>query len=150
MSTEKPIEEFFAEWESHVFGFGYGTGEPHTLQALHTFMANIGRDDSPRAYEYERLEAALTPPVAWLLINILCRADIIEYGTSPRYGWLTTEGEALREFVLSKTVEELYKFAMMDGLDHCAPDFCNCGPEGYSKEKLCLNPFWQNRGGVQR
>lgn len=146
--SDKPIEKHFAEWEAGVFGFGYGTGEGHTLAALKTFMGNIGREDveSVRAYDYEILERALTPVVAWLLINTLCHANIIEYGTSPRYGWLTKEGEALRDFVESKTVDELYDFCMADDLDHCAPTFCNCGPLGYSEKKLCFNPFWENKG----
>ena len=30
----KTLEDNFVDWEGHVFGFGYGTGEPHTLSAL--------------------------------------------------------------------------------------------------------------------
>lgn len=148
---EKPIEKHFADWESHVFGFGYGTGEEHTIAALKTFMENIGREeiDSPRAYDYQQLETALTPPVAWLLINILCKANIIEYGTSPRYGWLTKEGEALRDFVASKSVDDLYGFCMADDLDYCYPSYCNCQlcEDGHSKTDRCQNPFWVTIGG---
>lgn len=91
----KTLEQNFADWEGNAFGFGYGTGEPHTLRALKGFFDALGTENGAHCYNYEKLEEALTAPVAWLLINILCRhgADVIEYGTSPRYGWLTTEGE---------------------------------------------------------
>lgn len=97
----KTPAEYFADWESHAFGFGYGTGEPHTIGALKTFMGAVGRADAPHAYDYEKLEAACGPVAAWLLINALCRhgVDVIEYGTSPRYGWLTEEGRKLKAFI---------------------------------------------------
>lgn len=142
----KTIEENFADWEGSAFGFGYGTGEDHTIAALKTFMANIGRDDAPHAYDYEKLEAALTPAVAWLLINALCRmpGDVIEYGTSPRYGWLTTGGRALKEFIDKHSVEQLVKMTERDeGSNPCYPDACNCGPNGYQHGVKCVNPFWR-------
>lgn len=144
----KTIEESFIDWEANVFGFGYGTGEDHTLAALKSFMAAVGRDDEdmPHAYDYQKLEAAVGPAVAWLLINILCRhaVDIIEYGTSPRYGWLTREGVALKEFLATKTVDELVTLCCERTEDNpgCAPDVCNCGPHGYEEGRKCLNPFW--------
>lgn len=144
MTDTKPIEHHFAEWEAATFGRGYGTGEPHVLAALKTFMAAIGTDHSDHSYDYTRLEETLTPTVAWLLINTLCRANVIEYGTSPRFGWLTDQGKALRDFVQAKSVDELLAYCNLDDLHHCAPHFCNCGPEGYSKVKLCFNPFWKN------
>lgn len=99
----KTIEQYFADWESNAFGFGYGTGEPHTLAALKGFFGAMGRNDNPDAYDYRTLEAALTPTVAWLMINALCREDVIEYGTSSRGGWLTPTGKALKTFVDSKS-----------------------------------------------
>lgn len=142
----KPIEQSFADWESHAFGYGYGTGEEHVLRVLKAFVAAIGRDDAPHAYDYQALEAAVTAPVAWLLINRLCQVDAIEYGTSPRYGWLTQEGEALRKFIDSKTVEELETICCARTEDDpgCGPDSCNCGPDGYDKNRLCYNPFWSH------
>lgn len=139
--TEKPIERHFAEWESETFGLGYGTGESHVLGALRDFMMAIPPEGP---YDYLRLEAAVTPAVAWLLINALCPAEIIEYGTSPRYGWLTKEGRALRAFLAEHDVYELVAFCCEDGIDYCAPTFCNCGPDGYTPKKRCFNPFWQN------
>jgi hypothetical protein len=136
----KTDAEHFADWEAEVFGFGYGTGEPHVLGALKTFLELCG--DAP--YDYSEIERALTPATAWLMINALCRdgVGIIEYGTSPRCGWLTPQGKALRAFVTAHTIEELTGLTERDNLDYCAPSFCNCGLHGYSKDKICHNPFW--------
>lgn len=144
--SHKTAEQSFSDWESTTFGYGYGTGEPHTLRVLKAFMDAIGRDDEPHAYEYERLEQAVTAPVAWLLINRLCQVDIIEYGTSPRFGWLTEEGEALRSFLSGKTVDELVDICCDRTEDNppCYPDACNCGPEGHDEKRICYNPFWSH------
>ena len=141
----KPIEQSFSDWESHVFGFGYGTGEEHIFRSLKGFFDAFGNDAGPESYDHEKLETAVGAPVAWLLINVLCRFDIIEYGTSPRYGWLTPEGKRLREFVAGKTVGELEEIVCSRTEDNppCAPDCCNCGPNGYEKGKVCPNPFWK-------
>ena len=111
----KTVQENFRDWESETFGLGYGTGEPHVLRALKGFMDAVGRDGAEHGYEYEKLEEAVTAPVAWLLINRLCQVDIIEYGTSPRFGWLTPEGEALRAFMKDKTVGELCEIVCNSG-----------------------------------
>jgi hypothetical protein len=73
--------------------------------------------------------------VAWLLINHLCQLDIIEYGTSSRFGWLTAEGESLKAFVASKTADELAEIACNHD-DVCYPDACNCGPNGYENGRI--------------
>ena len=135
----KTIDESFLDWESEAFGYGYGTGEEHTLGALRDFMLAIPE----RQYDYEVLENALTPRVAWLMINALCKDGVIEYGTSPRYGWLTPAGERLRAYVLSKTVDELYEIRSDDDdYVNCYKTACNCGPEGYDPNRVCDNPFW--------
>lgn len=145
-TAPKSIEENFADWESTVFGFGYGSGERHILAALKEFMAAIGRDDLPTAYDYEVLEKAVTPTVAWLLINALCKysVGVIEYGSSPRYGWLTKRGIALKAFIDSKSLDDLVKLSTERTEDStvCYPDACNCGPHGYVKDRKCPNPFW--------
>jgi hypothetical protein len=142
----KTIEQNFADWEGNAFGFGYGTGEPHTLRALKSFFDALGTRNGDHCYEYEKLEEALTAPVAWLLINVLCRhgVDVIEYGTSPRYGWLTAEGIALRDFIKDRTVGELVDICCgrTQDDDVCYPDACNCGPGGYQEGVKCQNPFW--------
>jgi hypothetical protein len=138
------LPKSFADWECSAFGYGYGTGEQHTLKALKDFMGAIGRDDAPHAYDHEQLEAACTPAVAWLLISALCRANMIEYGTSPRFGWLTNTGCALKQFVDGKTVDELVALTVRtEDFDVCYPDACNCGLNGYEAGKVCVNPFWQ-------
>lgn len=140
----KSAEDNFRDWENSVFGFGYGDGEAHILPALRDFMASI---DGGNSYDYKKLEAAVTPPVAWLLINALCKCDAIEYGTSPRFGWLTKEGEALREFLLSRTADDLVSLCMERSDDYveCYPDACNCGPDGFENGAICKNPFWRGR-----
>lgn len=137
----KTLEEYWSDWESQVFGYGYGTGEEHTIPALKTFFAAFGRDEFPNGYDYRKLEAAVGPLPAWLLINTLCHADLIEYGTSPRVGWLTDQGVALKQFVDNKTTEELIDATERDeGYAACFPNYCNCvGKEG---ENLCGNPFF--------
>jgi hypothetical protein len=143
----KTIEESFVDWESSAFGLGYGTGDEHVLRALKSFFAAFGNEDRPNSYDYRKLEAAVTPAVAWLLINRLCQTDIIEYGTSPRFAWLTPEGEALKAFIDSRSVEELEGIVCNTTEDSniCYPDACNCGPNGYEKGRVCQNPFWRKR-----
>ena len=137
----KPIDHSFRDWEGSTFGFGYGTGEEHTIPALKQFL-ELCKDKE--AYDYVELETALTPAVAWLLINVLCKADIIEYGTSPRYGWLTDKGKRLKGFVGKHTADELYEIAAGHDENYisCYPDACNCGESGYVPGRKCPNPFW--------
>ena len=140
----KTIDDHFTDWESDTFGFGYGTGEEHTLKALKQFMELCCKGQYAHAYDHQELEAALTPTVAWLLINILASDDKIEYGTSPRYGWLTPTGEALAKFVRARTVEQLYDLTGKcdgDNYIHCYPEHCNCNNEDCRGS----NPFWAVR-----
>jgi len=141
--TEKSIDQHFAEWESETFGFGYGTGEEHVMNALVAFFASL---ENRRSYDYRKAEELLGPMAAWLLINALCRADILEYGTSARYGWLTGKGERLRDYIGARSGGELADIlSSFEQLDFCTEQFCNCGPDGYSSQKLCFNPFWFDR-----
>jgi len=127
-------DKHFIDWESHVFGFGYGTGEQYTLKALKEFLVLC---EPGKNYDYQVLEKKLTPTIAWLMINILSHADIIEYGTSPRFGWLTTKGELLRKFMLHKKIDDLYEMVNVDSeYIHCYPDYCNC-------EVKCENPMFK-------
>jgi hypothetical protein len=136
----KSIEDSFTDWESHVFGFGYGSGEEHTIPALKRFLELCPED---AGYDYQVLEKELGATVAWLLINILAKARILEYGSSPRFAWLTEQGLALKAFCASKTVEELYALTCKDeDYDICYPDACNHGPTGYVEGRKCINPFW--------
>lgn len=145
--TAKTIDDHFRDWETEVFGYGYGSGERHILGSLKLFLAAVGREDSERGYNYEELEAACGPVACWLFINIFGHHDLIDYGVSPRYGWLTETGEALKTYVATKTLDELVKICTSSSEDDCccAPSFCNCGPDGFSEKKLCHNPFWTER-----
>ena len=134
--SDKPLDEYFADWEAHVFGYGYGTGEWPVLEALRRFLAAM---DAGGAYDHRALEAALGDAVAWLLINTLARADVIEYGTSPRFGRLTPEGKRLKDYILGNDVERLYEIVAGIDHDYCYPDYCNCAGEP------CSNPFWRRR-----
>lgn len=153
--VNRTLEDHFRDWESHVFGFGYGTGEAHVIPALRKFLGLCrprpsvltGSVGNP-CYDYQVLEENMDPALAWVLINVLADADVIEYGTSPRYGWLSKQGVALRDFILSRTDDVLYEILTGDHEPvNCTPEFCNCGPRGYSKVKLCHNPFWVERWG---
>ena len=146
--TQKTADEYWIDWEGSTFGFGYGTGEPHTIPALKRFLELTPEG---RGYDYTELERELGPAVAWLLINALARhgVDILEYGTSPRFAWLTKEGVALKRYVASKTADELVDLACGRGEGYvpCYPNACNCGPCGYEKGRVCANPFWVGRPG---
>lgn len=120
-------EKEFIDWESHVFGFGYGTGEEHTLKALKDFFRCIPMSGT---YDYSILENKLGSQVAWLLINILCHCDVIEYGSSPRFGWLTEKGKLLQDFFHIHSENYLYNLTNTDeNYHHCYPDYCNCDLE---------------------
>jgi len=103
---EKMTKKDFILWENEIFGYGYGTGELSILKVLKKFMDVIPKEES---YDYEILEKILSPEVTWLLINILCHSDIIEYGCSPRFGWLSDRGKELQLFLKLYTTEELYE-----------------------------------------
>lgn len=141
-AAPKSIDDSFVDWEGHVFGFGYGTGEPHTVAALKTFLELCSETNG---YDYEVPEKELGATVAWLLINILAHADIIEYGTSPRYAWLTAKGHRLKAYVADKTVSQITEILCRDeDYTRCYPGACNCGPNGYAPGRVCPNPFWSN------
>ena len=114
----KTMEEYFHDWEKEVFGYNYGSGEIHILGALARFMLLVGAEDvngdSANVYDFNILEKQLGPIVTWLLINVLCHAGIIDYGTSPRFGFLTTEGYVLQKFIKLHTVDELWRMCTWD------------------------------------
>jgi len=134
----KTIEQNFVDWEGEAFGFGYGTGEPHTIKALHDFLALCHGEIE--AYDYKEIEKALTPTAAWLMINALCKQDMITYGTSPRYGWLTDKGITLRKFVLDAGIDKCVHIVCnrTENDIPCYKSHCNCPDEP------CSNPFWKN------
>ncbi len=38
----------------------------------------------------------------WLVVSMLVKMDMLEYGTSPRGSWLTEDGKKFREFCLTE------------------------------------------------
>jgi hypothetical protein len=141
----KTIDEYFVDWEGDAFGFGYGTGEEFTIPALLQFFS-ICSDEKHRSYDHEILARKMGGTAAWLMINALCKADIIEYGTSPRAGWLSTEGKRLREYVIGKPCDDLIGLVCNKTEDYtpCYPSVCNCGSKSRSGN-YCPNPFWPRR-----
>lgn len=109
----------FRNWESRVFGAGYGTGELPILKAIKMFFDCL---EDGRKYDYTVLEKKLGDTVTWLLINALDKGNVIEWGTSARFGWLTSSGEFVRDFVRGKTAEELYEIVMGDHEPICMCD----------------------------
>ena len=147
----KTIEDYFRDWEGHVFGFGYGTGEPYVLFAVKEFLSLCNRSENG-LYDYRVISETLGETVTWLLINQLCRDGLIDYGSSPRFGWLTPQGLALKEFMSTRTYEELAELTSVFSGDippggtepyyPCYPNHCNCVPPGGHETEKCKNPFW--------
>lgn len=136
----KSPEHSFRDWQREAFGFGYGSDEQHILPALKKMMELIP-DRGP--YDCSWIETEMGSEVAWLLLSVLCRMEIIEYGTnpkvgtSPRCGWLTSKGAALQDYLTAKTADQLYQAAMAEYDYDCGMDFCNC--EGGVRGERCKN-----------
>lgn len=127
-------DKHFIDWENEVFGYGYGTGELHTLRVLKKFFSAVPKEGN---YDFEKMEKALGPQQFWLLLNTLCHADIIEYGTSPRYGWLTEKGQILLDYLAPLSIKELYEMVGVDDTYiYCYNGVCNC-------EEPCNNPLFR-------
>ena len=133
----KTIHEHFIDWEGDVFGFGYGSGEEHIIPALKRFL-QLTTDSGQ--YDFRVLEEEITPTVTWLLINTLCHCDMIEYGTSPRFAWLTKKGLALKNYLESNSIESIEEKFNETGNDyiHCYRNICNCDDGKCDTH----NPFW--------
>jgi hypothetical protein len=132
--TDMLEDKHFIDWESAIFGYGYGTGEPHTIAAIKLFL---GTCPAEGCYDYEKLEDKLGTTTAWLLINIFCQNAIIEYGTSPRSGWLDKRGLLLKQYLDTKGLDDLLELVNTDeNYDYCYPKYCTC--EG----SKCNNPLF--------
>lgn len=59
------------------------------------------------SYDYRVLSETVGSSAAWMLIYQFSHLGWINYGTSPRFGWLEEAGVWLHKYVLSKTVDEL-------------------------------------------
>jgi hypothetical protein len=140
----KTMDEYFRDWYEWEIGYGYGTGEEHVLPSLRQFLETCSPDDG---YDYRNIEKAIGGSLTWLFISVLAKSNIIEYGTSPRFGWLTPMGKRLYSYLVGRSGDELYDAVCIHDKDYsqCTPDYCNCGPNGYENGKICLNPFWMDR-----
>ena len=142
----KTLDEYFRDWEADVFGYGYGTGEFYTLSALKMFMEKVIEKGF---YDYSDLEKTLGGHVTWLTINILCSADVITYGVSPRFGSLSDTGTQLKLYLSCRSVDDLYNICCNYDNDYinCTRKWCNC-EDGSVKGDIwrgCVveNPFWR-------
>lgn len=131
----KKEELQFIDWESRVFGAGYGSGELPILKVVKVFFNSL-KDE--RTYDYENLEKELGDTITWLLINAFDKGSVIEWGTSARYGWLTSCGEYVRDFIKDKTPEELYGIVMSDCETLC---MCDGEIKGKGHEDCGKNPM---------
>lgn len=137
---KKLTNKNFIDWFSENFGFGYGTGEEYTIPALKGFLETCPNQGN---YDYEEIEKKIGKAETWFLMNVLCSKRIIEYGTSPRYGWLDTRGVLLKEYISEKNQEELYDLVMVDSdYIYCYSHACNCGERGYVEGRKCDNPLF--------
>ena len=123
----------FRQWEGRIFGAGYGSGEFPIMKAVKTFFDCL---ENERSYDYEKLEKTLGDTVTWLLINAFDKGGVIEWGTSARFGWLTSCGEYVRDFIKTKTPEELYEILMTDD-----DSLCECDGEIKGHEDCGKNPM---------
>ena len=138
----KSIDDHFHDWEGETFGFSYGTGEEFIIPQVLMFLSTT---DAEGRYDHRDVEIRLGPVVAWLLINALCKAEVIEYGTSPRHGWLTDSGKALKAYVAGKQTDDLLAALQRDpDYIECYRDYCNCG------DGPCSNPFWATWRGPHK
>lgn len=132
-------DKHFKDWNAETWGYGYGTGERPILTELKRFLSILeGNKDYPGHYSYwyKDIENELGKPVTWFLINDLMGADILEYGTSPRGGWLTEKGKLIKEYVDTKTVDELYEVVTDWDTETCYRGRCHC------KGVSCDNPLF--------
>src|SRR3990167_3685719 len=116
----------FIDWESRVFGAGYGSGELPILKSVKVFFDSL----EDKSYDYKKLEEKLGDTITWLLINAFDKGNVIEWGTSARFGWLTSCGEYVRDFIKGKTPEELYEIVMSDREAIC---MCDGDIEGHTE-----------------
>jgi hypothetical protein len=102
-------EREFCTWYGDTLGYGYGTGDVHFCHALVTFLRHCRETGS---YTYTTMQDALGEAAFWFFLNTLCHAGLVDYGTSPRYGWLSEEGKRLADFVKDYDADRLYNLVM--------------------------------------
>ena len=96
--------ENIAKMIDDIFGYNYGSGEKYIIPELRKLI-NLCPNNG--TYDYREFESCFGGLAAWLFINILCGKDVIEYGTSPRFGWLTDKGRELKTTINAMTDDEI-------------------------------------------
>lgn len=102
-------DRMFASLCSDKLGWGAYGGDEALYPALRSFLmwCTPSEGSGVPAYDYRDVSEVIGAAAAWLLVYALVRADLVEYGTSPRFGWLTPEGCWLRDYVKNRTPEQL-------------------------------------------
>ena len=141
-------ETQFKQWESRVFGSGYGSGELPILKAVKVFFNSL----EDRSHDFEKLEKELGDTITWLLINAFDKGNVIEWGTSARFGWLTSCGEYVRDYIKNKTPEELYEIVMEDDetICECDGEMKDKGHEDCGKNPMVNEKYADNLKSPQR
>ena len=159
--TSVLTDKHFVAWYDNTFGNGCRSGEEHIIRALKEFFYSLVIADlcpvnydkqGPLYYHSFALEERLGPLAAWLLIEVLANSDLIDWGarsgngfiwgTSSRNGFITPKGVILRDYLATKTSEELYSLVTdwTAEEEYCFPDRCQC-------ETPCNNPLWKKSNG---
>lgn len=135
------IHQDFVDFMGAYFGYGYGSEAEYFIPALKMFFELLKDGNN---YDHKSIINEFGGLAAWLLINILCGADILEYGISPKYGWLSEKGEMLRDYLANKTVDDLIVICNSIDVD-CGLDYCNCDNGKYhDKTEPCqYNKFFR-------
>jgi hypothetical protein len=138
---KKTEDDYFRDWFSSAFPYGYGTGDEFFIKALKDVFDYMKSNEDK--YHYEDLEEMFSPAFAWFIINKLCELHIFEYGTSPRFAWIGHSPKIRRiyHFIVEKSNEEL--MAIIDSPEdyiECYHHYCN---HTNLEDKGCLlNPFF--------
>lgn len=109
--NDKHIYEFY-KIADEMCGYGYGTGEYVIVPLIKKFLTLCKANDYK--YDHSEIEKKLGQAITWFLINGLCKLDVIEYGTSPRFAWISGDKEDLVHAIVKSSDDELYKIATMD------------------------------------
>ena len=152
----KSLELQFKEWFYSNFGYGYGSGEEPVLRAIRAFFGacfydndDVKEEGYPR-YQYTTLEELLGQPLAWVLINKFCDDDIINYGSSSRYGWIENRGIRLKKFLEERSISELLVILFKDNeRELCTEQYCYCDDNIDYVDGKCKNNVFMNEDIIE-
>lgn len=121
----KSDDEVFKDWFNDTYGYGYGTGEKPILTAIMIFLGNCSSNEN-HIYSYDEIEKVIGKAATWMLISVFCKQDLVDYGTSPRFAWLTEKGKWLLNYLKGKSLQYLYSLVMYNSFSECSSEYCNC------------------------